>query len=188
MGMDEVTRLDPAGSGDLLYACPVPRRIIPVLLLALAAVVAACGGTATASFDPTGPCTVDGAIPGAYPELEARIPTTFEGQGPVTLDSGRNCSEANLANLLDAGITEVRYAGGTWDFGGNRAAALVVFSAPGLTADLVAEFYATTARAASRTEITGESQSGPGRPAGPAHRLHDRESHADGRRLAGQRR
>ena len=33
-----------------------------------------------------------------------------------------------------AGFNEVRFAGGTWDFGGDRAAALVVFQAAGLTA------------------------------------------------------
>ena len=57
-------------------------------------------------------------------ELEALIPSTFEGRGPETLDSGRNCTAENLGVLADAGITEVRYAGGAWDFGGNRAAAL----------------------------------------------------------------
>ena len=40
---------------------------------------------------------------------------------------------------------------------GNRAAALVVFQATDLTVDQVADFYATSARAADRTRITGES-------------------------------
>jgi hypothetical protein len=108
-------------------------------------------------FDPSGACTVDGAAPGAYPELEALVPSTYEGRAPDTLDSGRNCTSENLGSLLEAGIDEVRYAGGAWDFGGNRAAALVVFQAPGLTRDLIADFYTESARAASRTEITGES-------------------------------
>ncbi len=128
-----------------------------VLLIALAALIlAACGGTAP-SFDPTGPCTVDGSAPGAYPDLEATVPTTYEGRAPDTLDSGRNCTAENLGSLADAGITEVRFAGGTWDFGGNRAAALVTFHAPGLTRDGIADFYAASARAANRTEVTGES-------------------------------
>jgi hypothetical protein len=51
----------------------------------------------------------------------------------------------------------VRFAGGTWDFGGQRAAALVVFRADGLTADKIAEFYAASADAADRTKVTGAS-------------------------------
>jgi hypothetical protein len=109
------------------------------------------------SFDPTAPCTADGSFPGAYPALEAMIPTVYEGRGPETLDSGRNCTAENLGSLAEAGIDEVRFAGGTWDFGGNRAAVLVVFSAPGLSADAIADFYASSARLANRTQVTGES-------------------------------
>ncbi len=94
---------------------------------------------------------------GAYPELEGRVPTSYEGRAPDQLDSGRHCTAASLGSLATAGFSEVRFAGGTWDFGGNRAAALVVFQATGLTADHVADFYATSARAANRTRITGES-------------------------------
>ena len=126
--------------------------------LALLAVALLTGACATPPpFDPSGPCTADGSAPGAYPELEATIPTTFEGRGPDTLDSGRNCSAENLGVLADAGIDEVRFAGGAWDFGGNRAAALATFTAPGLTRDLMADFYTASAKAANRTKITGES-------------------------------
>ena len=125
--------------------------------VALTLGVLACGQPA-ASFDPSGACTADGSAPGAYPELESRVPATYEGRGPDTLDSGRNCSPQNLGSLAAAGIDEVRFAGGTWDFGGNRAAALVVFTAPGLTADAVADFYGESAVAANRTEITGTSE------------------------------
>lgn len=136
----------------------MPHR--PLAAIALAAVflaTGACGSPDAASFDPTGPCTTDGAAPGAYPDLESRVPTAYEGQAPERLDSGRNCSAENLGVLASAGITEVRFAGGNWSFGGNRAAALVVFSAPGLTADLVADFYTESARTANRTEVTAES-------------------------------
>jgi hypothetical protein len=91
---------------------------------------------------------------GAYPDLEARIPTTYEGRGPDRLDSGRHCTETNLGSLAAAGFDEVRFAGGTWDFGGQRAAALVVFQADGLTADRIAEFYESSAVAADRTQVT----------------------------------
>jgi hypothetical protein len=91
---------------------------------------------------------------GAYPELEARIPTTYEGRGPDRLDSGRHCTPAALGSLAAGGFTEVRFAGGTWDFGGERAAALVVFQAPGLDDGRIAEFYESSAMAADRTQIT----------------------------------
>ncbi len=129
-----------------------------VVLAALAVcTLGACATAPTASFDPTGPCTTDGRSARAYPELEARVPTSYEGRGPDQLDSGRHCTQASLGSLAAAGFTEVRFAGGTWDFGGNRAAALVVFQATDLTADQVADFYATSARAADRTRITAES-------------------------------
>jgi hypothetical protein len=135
---------------------PAASLLALLALLAMCAVLAACSAPA-ASFDPTGPCTTDGSAAGAYPDLEARIPTTYEGQGPTTLDSGRTCTAENLGSLAEAGFTELRFAGGTWDFGGNRAAALVVYTAPGLTVDHIADFYAESARAANRTNVTGES-------------------------------
>ncbi len=133
------------------------HRTLLTLVVTLGLVLAACTGAAPASFDPSGPCSGDGAAPGAYAEIESMIPTAYEGRAPNTLDSGRNCTAENLGVLADDGFEEIRFAGGTWDFGGQRAAVLVVFSAPGLTADAIAEFYATSARSANRTQITGES-------------------------------
>ena len=128
------------------------------LVAAVALLLGACGaGGAAPSFDVAAGCPSEGRAPGAYPELEARVPATYEGRGPNQLDSGRHCDPASLGSLAAAGFDEVRFAGGTWDLGGYRAAALVVFAAPGLTADQVAQFYATSARAANRTQITGES-------------------------------
>jgi hypothetical protein len=139
------------------------------LAVLLVVFVAACAATPAASFDPSGPCTQDGSAPGAYPDLEARIPTTFENAPPATLDSGRNCTAQGLGALGAAGFDEVRFAGGTWGFGGIRAAALAVFSAPGLTADAMADFYAESARAANRTRITAESD--PTLAGRPGHRI-----------------
>lgn len=136
---------------------PSPRELAIAGFLLIAVFFGACSGGPATSFDPTGPCTADGSAPGAYPELEARIPTSYEGQGPTRLDSGRHCSRESLGSLATVGFNEVRYAGGTWDFGGDRAAALVVFQADGLTADTIADFYAVSARAADRTTVTGES-------------------------------
>ena len=138
-------------------------------LLALTLTVAGCASPAATSFDPAGPCTTDGQRPGAYPELESRIPATFLDQPPVTLDSGRHCTSAVLGSLAEAGVKELRFAGGTWSFGAERSAALAVFTAPGLTADDMAEFYLAGASAASRTELlAGTAVILAGRP---GHRL-----------------
>ena len=140
-----------------------------MIVLAIVFGIAACSSNAAASFDPGGKCTTDGSAPGAYPELEARVPITFLGARPESLDSGRHCSAAALGSLSALGFTEIRFAGGTWGFGSERAAALAVFSAPGLTADEMAEFYLAGASAADRTELlAGTTPTLAGRP---GHRL-----------------
>lgn len=164
---DARTRCRDAPAGHRRYASGVtrrrrdPRSSLPrgrlVLVAAVALVLSACAGGAAASFDVAAGCPSEGRAAGAYPDLEARIPKSYEGRGPNQLDSGRHCSPASLGSLGLAGFDEVRFAGGTWDLGGYRAAALVVFEAPGLTADEVAEFYETSARAANRTRVTGRS-------------------------------
>ena len=137
---------------------PLPRLPLPAVALVFSLVLGACsGGGAPPSFDVAAGCPAEGRAAGAYPDLEARIPGAYEGRGPDRLDSGRHCASTSLGSLAAAGFDEVRFAGGTWDLGGYRAAALVVFEAPDLTADRVAEFYATSARAANRTQVTGEA-------------------------------
>ena len=51
----------------------------------------------------------------------------------------------------------MRFAGGTWTFGAERAAVLAVFSTKGLSAETLAAFYAQSAQAASRTQIVAQS-------------------------------
>ncbi len=71
--------------------------------------------------------------------------------------------------MATAGIQEIRFAGGTWSFGAERSAALAVFTAPGLTADDMAEFYLASASAAERTNLlAGTAVTLAGRP---GHRL-----------------
>jgi len=123
----------------------------------LAAGLAACGGGPAASFDATGPCLADGRAAGAYPDLEALVPTVYLGAAPMTLDSGRNCTAANLGSLASHGIDEIRFAGGTWTFGAERAAVMAVFRAASLDAEALAAFYVESARAAARTEILAQS-------------------------------
>jgi hypothetical protein len=132
-----------------------PLRFI--VLAAIVIVVGACAGSQGPSFEPSGPCTADGSAPGAYPELEALVPATYEERGPTRLDSGRNCSDENLGSLADDGIEEVRFAGGTWEFGSDIAAVLAVFAADSLTVETMADWWESTARASSRTQILGST-------------------------------
>ena len=124
-----------------------------VLGIAMAVFLVGCTGAAGPSFEPTGPCMVDGSAQGAYPDLEALVPTAYEERGPNRLDSGRNCSDENLGSLADEGIDEIRFAGGTWEFGSDIAAVLAVFAADALTVDALADWWESTARASSRTQI-----------------------------------
>jgi hypothetical protein len=148
----------------------LPSLRLGALLLAAALVVTGCAIDAAApAFDPSGPCTVDGKAPGAYPDLEAMVPKRYHGAAPDTVDSGRNCTTSNLGSLASAGIREIRFAGGTWTFGAERALVLAVFRADELDAEEVASFYAQTASAASRTTITGQTT--PAVAGRPGHRL-----------------
>jgi hypothetical protein len=105
----------------------MPRILrVGLLVAALSATLVACSGGTPPSFDPTGACTTDGRAPGAYPDLESLVPKTYRGEPPVTLDSGRNCTAANLGSLASLGISEVRFAGATWAFGGERAVVLAI--------------------------------------------------------------
>jgi hypothetical protein len=121
-------------------------------LVAAVLVVAACtGGGAT--FQPSGPCTSDGQRSGAYPTLEALVPTALGGRKPDRLDSGRSCSDRGLGTLKTHGVTELRFAGGLWHLGSNSGTTLVVFDSPtSLQASWLGEFYEASARAANKTE------------------------------------
>lgn len=138
-------------------------------LLVVAVLIAGCGSGQAPSFDPTGECTTDGRSPGAYPDLEALVPKLYRGEPPVTLDSGRNCTVTNLGSLASLGISEVRYAGGTWTFGAERAVVLAVFRTHGLSAEALDAFYTQSAQAAPRTQIVGRS--GPTIAGRPGRRL-----------------
>lgn len=127
---------------------------------AFAAVVAlaliGCSGPA-ATFDPNAPCRGDERAPGLYPDLEARIPITFDGRAPETLDSGRNCTTRNLAYLAQRGYRQVDFAGGTWETGGRSGVSIATFRADGLQPREVFDFYKAGALAAPKTDKTTES-------------------------------
>ena len=148
----------------------MPRLVRSVLARALVALVAVsvafAGCTApAASFDPNASCPPDGRAPGAYPELEARIPATLDGRTPERRDSGRNCSDQNLATLRARGLSEVRFAGAVWSDGAPKAVTLAVFAAPGLQPVWIAEWYEATARVSRHTsELTVSDPTVQGRP------------------------
>jgi hypothetical protein len=117
-----------------------------------AIVLAGCGPASVySSFDPAAPCSADGRFPGAYPALEVRLPATFEGRPPDTLDSGRNCTATELGTLAGHGISEVQFAGASWFLSGNAGVTLAMFTGQGLTAEWLGEWYEASARAASNT-------------------------------------
>jgi hypothetical protein len=130
-----------------------------VLAFALGACASA---TPSTSFDPESACTTDGRFAGAYPDLEALLPATFEGTPPATVDSGRNCTDAALGSLAEAGIHGVRFAGATWPMGGTSGLTVAVFEADGLDAATLLSFYEDGAQQARRTEklVTSDTSVG----------------------------
>jgi hypothetical protein len=118
----------------------------------VATLVAACDPGA--SFTTAGACLVDGRASGAYPELEALIPTSLGGQAPTTLDSGRNCSDKALGTLVAHGVHELRFAGATWDRSGGAGTSIAVLALPteGLPVAWIEEFYEVGAQTASKTD------------------------------------
>lgn len=120
----------------------------------MAVAVSACAGPSTPSFNPDGPCGIDGRIAGAYPDLESRLPTTFEGAAANSVDSGRHCSQSALGSLIVHNVSSVQFAGATWDLGGGTALSSAIFRLPDadLPAPWIEEFYELGARTAKRTE------------------------------------
>ena len=149
----------------------MPLLRLSLVSLGFVAALAGCapGPTAVVSFDPAVPCPAEGQQPGAYPDLEAILPTDHEGRPPDTLDSGRMCTPAQLGTLAAAGIHEVRYAGATWETGGTSGLTVAVFTGEGLDAPTMLEFYAAPAQSARRTEELVTSETAVGGTS--AHRL-----------------
>jgi len=144
----------PRIAGTLGTVPRVTRSPAAALLLAAAALLAGCGGSAipVVSFDPVAACTTDGRMPGAYPELEVLLPSAYQGSAPINVDSGRNCTPEALGTLADAGLSEVRFAGATWDLGGSAALTRALFEADGLTPSAMIDFYKAGALTNRKTE------------------------------------
>jgi hypothetical protein len=135
-----------------------PSLLHGALAFMLVAGLAGCASSG-ATFSPSGPCLADGRQAGAYPDLERQIPQTFEGRPPDRLDSGRNCTDANLGLLEGHGIRELRFAGGLWQLAPATGVTLATFTANGLQADWLGDFYEAGARAAPK--VSGLSVSHP---------------------------
>ncbi len=135
--------------------------------LLLASIVAGCGSSIPiVSFDPAAPCTTDGRQPGAYPDLEAVVPTAYEGQAPDSVDSGRSCTPGALGTLAARGIEELRFAGATWGLGGTSGMTVAAFEADRLDPAAMIEFYQEGARGNRKTEkLQASDTTAGGRPA-----------------------
>lgn len=106
---------------------------------------------------------------GAYPDLEATVPSTLAGEPATVRESGRYCSADTLGTLVDAGIDEVHFGAATWDRGSGKALSLVTFEAVGLTDQAV--FGSYVAGAAANDKIHDLATSAPTLGGGPGHRL-----------------
>jgi hypothetical protein len=145
------------------------------LLLAATVVLLAASGCAGAaarpSFDPSAPCAgaAEQRMAGAYPALEAAVPSTFAGKPATSRESGRYCSSDTLGTLVDAGIHEAHFGAGTWDLGSGKALSLVMFEASGLTAQNV--FDSFVAAASVNAKVHDPTISQPTIGGQPGHRL-----------------
>ena len=148
---------------------PIPSALgLFVLAVALALTLVACSGAAGRRRSTRPGRARPTAVPPAPTRTSRRsCPKTYRGDAPETLDSGRNCTADEPRLARDAGITEVRFAGGTWTFGAERAAG------PGGLPDHGPRrrrpgrvLHRRARRAAARTEITGAVGSRDRRPAG----------------------
>jgi hypothetical protein len=145
----------------------VKRRLVAAIA-ALSLVGAACQ-QAQASFTPTGPCLADGRAPGVYPQLEAMLPRHIDGRDATRVDSGRSCSPRALGTYARHGVSDIQYAGATWEEGGQDGTVIAVFvtgiGQPKIEQAWVEEFYEAGARASTKTEnieISRQATSGGG--------------------------
>jgi hypothetical protein len=137
------------------------RRGLVVLALVLAVAAASAGcASSGASFAPEGPCVADGRAPGTYPDLEAKVRATLDDRHATTVDSGRSCSPTALGALTSHGVTDLRFAGATWDEGGGAGTSIAVLGVPDGTLPVAwaEEFYEQGARTATKTDNIATSR------------------------------
>ena len=145
-----------------------PARL--AAFVAIAFLLGACVNDATVvgSFDPAAPCNgADSqAMKGAYPDLEALIPTSLAGVAPTSLVSGRLCSANTLGTLYGHGIRETHFASAVWNRGGGSGIQMTVLEADSLTVANATESYGNGAQNAPKvhslitTNVTVNGQPG----------------------------
>ena len=136
---------------------PGRLALLGVLAIAiLALVLQGCGGDLAGG--PLGPCGDDARSAGGFPELEALLPASMApgAVAPDRVDSGRSCSEMALSTLKTHGVTELRYAGATWEYGQSEATVVAVLATPNWVPMLeeawVEEWYEQGARNGKKTD------------------------------------
>ncbi|MET1232597.1 MAG: hypothetical protein ABWY52_07080 [Candidatus Limnocylindrales bacterium] len=154
---------------------PARRSILaaPLALAAWLTLVAVIGGGCsvlgpTPTPDAAAPCAGadEQRAPGFDPELEALLPAAIEGVAPSKRDSGRYCSAQALGLLAEGGFEEVRFAGATWPGDNASGLAVIVYRAPGLTLDAMADSFARGADdARSVNQVHAQAIEVVGRPA-----------------------
>jgi hypothetical protein len=149
-------------AGRVVRAAAVAATIAAALFLA------GCVGPAATSFDPAAPCggAARQQMPGAYPDLETRVPAELDGRAPTSRDSGRFCAKETLGSVFDAGVAEVRFGGSIWEIGDRGGVQMAVFEGVGLTPELLATEYRRAADADRATEaVKATTLEVDGRPA-----------------------
>ena len=149
------------------FAGPTGRSFSLALTLGIALVLAGCGAAEQLATNPLGPCGDDARAAGGFVELEQLLPRRLGagGAAPDRVDSGRSCSDAALGTLKQHGVTEMRFAGATWNgASASEGTVIAVLATPGWVPALeeawVEEFYEAGARAAKKTDNVETSRPG----------------------------
>jgi hypothetical protein len=153
----------PAPAGRRLFGVPAP--LVVGIVVVVVVVVAAGAGLLLRGGAASPGCT-DQKRAGLVPELERRVPATFDGRAADQLDSSITCSAEGLGSLAGHGIGSVDSAGGLWDLGPSTGITLAVFRLPGADgAEQIAEFYETGALQARKVSgLTTTRPTVAGRP------------------------
>jgi hypothetical protein len=132
------------------------RRTTAVALLFVASLLAGCSING-ASPGASGPaCAADTKAPGTNPDLEVLLPHTLDGKAPTLVDSGSNCTAGALGTYASHGVSQLRFAGATWDEGNGDGTVIALMSTqapqPAIQAAWVEDFYTTGAKNGTHTE------------------------------------
>lgn len=130
------------------------RRVTLLLAIALAGIFAA---SCAPSAPPDGSLPCDPSIDsqraaGFDAALEATVPLAAFDGSPITVDSGRECSEKRLGPLWGAGVRELRSAGGIFDLGSETGYSVVTYRANELTLGALAYAFQRGASTGRKTQ------------------------------------